>query len=222
MGLTIKGQCIPDVSEPVEARGRTAGFSEAGARGLRRWRCGAGRRARGGAGITAGGGPEAPPPRGLRPPGREAPPLAFGGPGYPHSQGGIWSAESVSPRLCHLPQGHLARCSLAGKEDGRRWRVPECLSVICVHSAGGRGEGEGQGRRTCLLCAEPPLPSESPALDTSRGKAAWRWQSGLAMGMDVTREGSRLAEIQKAWKCRPRTGRFWEMSQECLDAWWDS
>ena len=160
MGLTIKGQCIPDVTEPAEARGRTAGFSEAGARGLRQWRCCAGRRAWGGAGITAGGGPEAPPPGGLWPPGRGALPLALGDPNTPKSQGGIWSAESISPRLCHLPQGRLARCCLAGKEDRRRWRVPEwvCQCHQCAFRLRPRGRGRGRRRRTCLMCAELPLP----------------------------------------------------------------
>lgn len=48
------------------------------------------------------------------------------------------------------------------------------------------------------VCGASLCPSVYPALDTSRGESGWRCQSGLSMGVGVTREDARVAEIQKA------------------------
>lgn len=96
----------------------------------------------------------------------------------------------------------------------------KCVWVISVHSAGGSGR-KGRGRRTCLMCAEPP----SSPMCTPRSESGWKSQSGLAFGVGVTsiwgvigearRSGldSRVAGHQKAWTCGPRTGLVLGISQ---------
>ncbi|XP_070332103.1 uncharacterized protein [Odocoileus virginianus] len=119
MGLTIKGQCIPDVSEPVEARGRTAGFSEAALAGcggegaVRDAEQGAARGSRQEADRRlrhreAYGHPAGEPRRWLLgDPNTPTPRVASG-------------ARSPSPRgcVCHLPQGSPSRPLLPSREGG--------------------------------------------------------------------------------------------------------
>lgn len=185
MGLTIKGQCIPDVTEPVEG-GRAAGFSETGARGpaaaevrSRRRRRERGRRRRGGPDAARS------PATG---PGR--PIAAFGEPERPRSQGGSWSAEPASPRGCHLSQGRLACCcSLAGKESGRRWRVPEQVS-LCHQCACCMRQREGSGEaHVSEVCGASLCLYGYPPLYTSRSQSGWRCQCGLVMEVGVTSIG---------------------------------
>ncbi|XP_072876368.1 uncharacterized protein [Chlorocebus sabaeus] len=120
MGLTIKGQCIPDVAEPMGCVQRAEGFSERGARAVAAAEVVQSRKRRG---STAGGGGGRPSSsRSPTPPGRLE--TGFGVPECPDSQGDIWSSEPPSLRRGHLPQGGLTCRCLAGKEDGRRWHVP--------------------------------------------------------------------------------------------------
>lgn len=114
-----------------------------------------------------------------------SPAAGVGGPEHPHSQGGIWSAESLSPRLS--PASRPSRPLPPGREGGStplaRARVSVSVSSMCIpRVAAGEGEGQEETHVSDECGASPAAPSTS--------EAGWRWQSGLAMGMDVTREGS--------------------------------
>lgn len=144
MGLTIKGQCIPDVTRPAEG-GRAAGFGDrrSGAE-TAEMRRGAQRRRRGPG--AAGGGGEAPPLPGSWPPGPGGPQLARGDVNFPlpgwHLERGVRLLQRR-----HLPPGRAARRCLAGKEGGRRWRAPECAGVIpCALRAAAGGGAKSRAR----------------------------------------------------------------------------
>lgn len=83
--------------------------------------------------------------------------------------------------------------------------MSECVSVISVPACG-RGEGEGQEETHV-----------SDVCGASLGSEYFRGRMEVAVwprdGDGCNQRGPLLAEIQKARKCRPRTGRFWEMSQ---------
>lgn len=93
----------------------------------------------------------------------------------PHSQGGIWSAESLSLRLS--PASRPARPLLPGREGGPDAGAcpSECVSVISVHSACGPAGRGRAGGRTCLMCAEPPLPLRVLQRQDGGGSLASRW-----------------------------------------------
>lgn len=203
MGLTIKGQCIPDVTEPMEG-GREAGFSRRALGGSDRGGAerGAEQEAAPGAGQKADGRPQD-----SGPPGQGGPQLALGdlnipAPGVasgarsPPPRGDVTCLKAVSPSAAWLRR----RMDVAGACPS------ECLCVINVHSVCDSGR-ESKGRCTCLCTESFPRPLCIPGSDTSE----WRCQSGLVVGVDRTsisecdkrgypRVGldSRVAEIQKA------------------------
>lgn len=135
MGLTIKGQCIPDVTESMEGE-RAAGFSETRPRRLPPRRCGEGLRAGGGARSAAGGGGEAQALQGNRPPGQGGPQLALGDLNIPAPRvaSGARSPPPCGDVTC------LKTVSSAAAWPGRRMDVAgacpsKCVCVINVHSA---------------------------------------------------------------------------------------
>ncbi|XP_013374144.1 PREDICTED: uncharacterized protein LOC106149548 [Chinchilla lanigera] len=147
MGLTIKGQRIPDVAEPLEGVRESGRRLEQGRSGTAAAATGA--RGTAGSGAEAGQGPgEAQPRPGPQPPGPGGSQLVLRERSTPHprSQGGIWSSEPASPQRCHLPQGSLACGSLAGKEHGRCW-----LYLISRRSR--------PRRRRVPFCGVPSLPT---------------------------------------------------------------
>lgn len=135
MGLTIKGQCIPDVTEPMDGR-RAAGFSETRPPELRPRRCREGLRAGGSVRSGTGGGGEAQPLQGNRPPGQGGPQLALGDLNIPAPRvaSGARSPPSHGDVTC------LKAVSSAAAWLGRRMDVvgacqSKCMCVINVHSA---------------------------------------------------------------------------------------
>lgn len=184
MGLTIKEQCIPDVTEPME------GFSETRSCGLPPRRCGEGLRAGGGARSAAGGGGEAQALQAYRPPGQGGPQLALGDVNIPlpgwHVGRGVRLPAAMSP--ASMP----SRLLLPGWEGGwmslARARVSVSVSSMCIlHKTAGGGAREvhvslSAGLSSALMCTWLGYFKKRVRLE--------RCQSGLAVRVGVTRETS--------------------------------
>lgn len=104
-------------TEPAEARGRTAGFSEAGALRAAAVKAQCRRRAWGGAGITAGGGPEAPPRGGAYGHPAGEPCRWRWGTEHPHSPRVASGARSLSPEAVTCLKAGSPAAAWQGKED---------------------------------------------------------------------------------------------------------
>lgn len=167
MGLTIKGQRIPDVAEPLHCVPASGGLLAEGRSGGPRLlppehggqREAARRRGGDRGGLAAS-----------RPPATRTRRFAAGleeaeHPLHPRSQGGIWSSEPASPQQCHLPQGRLACRSLAGKEPGRCWLCSVSVYAMSVLVVAGQG---ARRRRTCLTRVGPPSTPRMPSVQLSR------------------------------------------------------
>nr|XP_055145764.1 uncharacterized protein LOC129488070 isoform X1 [Symphalangus syndactylus]XP_055145765.1 uncharacterized protein LOC129488070 isoform X1 [Symphalangus syndactylus] len=163
MGLTIKGQCIPDVAEPMGCVQRAEGFSERGARAVRRQRwC----RAGSGAEAQREAEGDARPRQGLRPPRPGGSKLALGYLNAP-------TPRETSGARSHPPCGDgtcLKAVSLADAWLGRRM------------DAAGMCPGSGKTGRNFLVVRRWTSVSAAEETTTNRlwaGKAGGRgWGGG--------------------------------------------
>lgn len=154
MGLTIKGQCIPDVTRPAEG-GRAAGFGDrrsgAEAAEVRR---GAQSRRRGPG--AAGGGGEAPPLPGSWPPGPGGPQLARGDLNFPLPGWHLERGVRLPPRRHLPPAARRAAAWLGRRADGAGVRPSVRVSsrALCAR----RREGEQGAAHVSDACGASLCP----------------------------------------------------------------
>lgn len=160
----------------MEARGGLQAFRRRGARGLVavKAQCGAPSPGRSGDhGRRRTGGPATGRPMATRP---GSPAAECWGTRTPPLPGWHLSAESLSSGGCHLPQGRLARCCLAGKEDLTPLacaRVSVSVSSVCIPRV---AAGSGEGQEETYVSDVWSLPAAPSNLKRQDGV----WQSGLA------------------------------------------